>query len=59
METFSEFYEIILGVHIDKLTKEKREYIMYVFKVQDPCINTKIKKSSIEIFKIAIDMGSI
>ena len=35
MEALTEFYEIILRVHIDKLTKEKREYIMYMSKVQD------------------------
>ena len=42
MEAFTEFYKIILRVHIDKLTKEKREYIMYAFKVQvqDICVST-------------------
>ena len=40
MEAFTEFYEIILRVHIDKLTKEKREYIMYVYKVQDIHVST-------------------
>ena len=40
MEAFTEFYEIILRVHIGKLPKEKREYIMYVFKVQDMRVST-------------------